>query len=111
MSFQERVAEAITKSKKPVKEIAKEIGVSSTSVCYYKLGKAMPKADNLLLLAKALDVSVYWLLSGKEDNYVTNEEHELIKNYRLLQDREKVVISDTIGLLSKRDVYKEILNK
>lgn len=51
-----------------------------------------PGADRLLILANRLDVSVDWLLTGKETPELTSEEIKLIDYYRAADDKSRSMI-------------------
>lgn len=48
--------------------IADALGVSKTSVIYWEKDENIPKHESLTALAKLLDTSTDWLLTGKESN-------------------------------------------
>lgn len=53
-------------------QIADFIGVSKTSVIYWEKGETLPKHESLMSLAKVLNTSADWLLSGKSQPTITN---------------------------------------
>ena len=55
--IQEKLSEAIEKSGKTQKEIAKRIGVSRSQISCYLHNKKMPALDTFANLCKVLDVS------------------------------------------------------
>ncbi len=66
MEISSRISEAIKRSGRKAKEIAGAIGVSEVTMSKYANGVSTPKNDYLVSLAKELNVSVSWLLSGEE---------------------------------------------
>ena len=64
---------ALRKEKKLTQQqIADFIGVSKTSVIYWEKGETVPKHESLMSLAKVLNTSADWLLSGKLQPTITN---------------------------------------
>lgn len=64
---------ALRKEKKLTQQqIADFIGVSKTSVIYWEKGETVPKHESLMSLAKVLNTSADWLLSGKSEPTITN---------------------------------------
>lgn len=64
---------ALRKEKKLTQQqIADFIGVSKTSVIYWEKGETVPKHESLMSLAKVLNTSADWLLSGKSQPSITN---------------------------------------
>ena len=60
------------------KDIAKETGHSSGRVCDWIDRKIMPKADDALIIADLLGVSVRYLVTGKDDSDLSAKEKELL---------------------------------
>lgn len=64
---------ALRKEKKLTQQqIADFIGVSKTSVIYWEKGETVPKHESLMSLAKVLNTSADWLLSGKSQPNINN---------------------------------------
>lgn len=69
-------------------DLAKKIDSSIKQICLYEQNSGLPSADKLIKLAKALNVSIDYLLLDK----VSNESSDLIKDRSLL-DRFKIMES------------------
>lgn len=54
------------------KELAEIAGISELSIVLYEKGKRKPRVDVLSKIAKALDISLEYLLSEKEENIDKN---------------------------------------
>ena len=61
----DRIKEAVQKSGKTQRQIAKEVGITEVSMSRYISGDRVPKASIMPVLAKALDVSTTWLYTGQ----------------------------------------------
>ena len=46
--------------------LAKDTGISNSTLADWKSGKSIPKVDKLIIIADYLDVSINYLLTGKE---------------------------------------------
>lgn len=60
------------------KELAKRAGLSELSIVLYEKGNRRPRVDVIAKIAKALDVSVEYLLSEKEDR-IDNDTLKFVK--------------------------------
>ena len=63
----ERMGQAILKSGKSQRQIAREIGITETSMSRYVRGNRSPKATVISEFAKAAGISAEWLLRGDRD--------------------------------------------
>lgn len=94
--------EAIANSKNlSFYKIAKEINVTGATITGWKKG-SLPKADIAVKIAKILDVSVEYLVTGKESNYeLTPDEIDVLHIYRTIQaPLHETVINQLIALAS-----------
>lgn len=80
-------------------KIGKETGIATSTLSDWKNGKSTPKQDKLKLIADYFNVSVDYLMTGKEaeqKEYPTmewSEEHfELIELYDLLKKEQKSAV-------------------
>lgn len=62
-----------------------------------------PGADRLLILANRLEVSVDWLLTGKEANELTSDELKLVELYRNTND-----IGQPLTMKHAEDIQKTL---
>ncbi len=65
--FSERLRQAIDKSGLGKAVIAAKVGVAPPAISRW-LREALPEAKHLANLARTLNVTVQWLLSGETDN-------------------------------------------
>lgn len=63
----ERISLAIKESKLLAKDVASRLGVSEVTISKYSNGVSTPKNAYLTQLAKILNVSVTWILTGEEN--------------------------------------------
>ena len=62
----ERIKQAIDKSGKSQRQIARDAGITAATISRYISGERMPNAAIILKLAKACGASIEWLLTGEE---------------------------------------------
>ena len=67
--------------------LEKELGFANGSI--RRWDERVPGADRVLILANRLEISVDWLLTGKESGNLIPEEQQLIDYYRKADDRGK----------------------
>lgn len=100
-------------------KVGKETEISSSTLSDWKNGKYKPKQDKLQKIADYFDVSVDYLMNGKEpaieDMYgekyaklvgkIRNDEKlsNALFKYFALSDRQKAHVIETINLLSEKD--------
>ena len=51
-----------------IKDVARILGISSTAICNWEKGKALPTADKLIPLSRLYKVSIEELLKGDEQS-------------------------------------------
>lgn len=77
MFMHERIQQKLEEKNLKQADIARATGKSTAAVTKWLKGDNIPKAENLKAIAKLLNVSDEWLLTGKENNKpVSNIEHE-----------------------------------
>ena len=91
-------------------DIAKKLGITRGAYSHYEGGRALPTADTLIKLAEILDVSVDYLLTGKEYSNNTNfttEQMEVAKLLKLMNQKQlNRVHGYVLGLLEQNADYK-----
>ncbi|MER2492340.1 helix-turn-helix transcriptional regulator [Catenovulum sediminis] len=87
---------------------AKKLGISQASVALWERGNTEPKGGNLNLAAKILNVSVDWLLLGKESDAKkttnSNNERSAVKGRFDTWDSKTPLDSDDVELPFFREV-------
>ncbi len=74
--------------------MCKAIGISSQNITNIK--KSIPAADTAIKIADFLGVSVKWLITGIKEVGLSQNEHDLIRDFRLLDSRDQ---SDILGIV------------
>ena len=75
--------------------LANECGVSMAAISLWKNRKSSPSCTYIVRIADYLNVSLEWLLFGKDEEKgeLSKEERELVEAYRHLSSQGKVVVS------------------
>ena len=74
------------KSIKPLKEIIEQTGIAQSTISSWNVKNIFPKCDDLYKIACCLNVTMEWLLTGKNesDKELPENEQSLLENYRSL---------------------------
>lgn len=67
IKIEEKLSELLAITNESNAEIASKVGVSSSSITQYRKGETRPSLEKLVALAKALDVSLDYLVLGDDD--------------------------------------------
>lgn len=107
----DRINELAKKMSVSISAIEKSVGLSNGIIGKWR--KQSPSCDKLKLVADYLNVSIDYLLTGKESQATTlkTDEQELLKNYGKLTDSEKEKVSAIAEELAKRKSSEENSNK
>lgn len=89
----ERIKELCKINKITIKSLEKELEIGNGSIA--KWSKSKPSVENVLKISQKFNVSLDWLVTGKEPEELTLEEKELVNLYRLADERGKRAIIRT----------------
>ena len=83
--------------------LAEASGVNKRTIDHYLMSKAQePSVSNAYKLAKALRVSVEYLLTGSK-NQKTDDDNEFLKAYNLLSANQKELVMAVIRTFAKQN--------
>jgi len=98
------------KSITPLKSL-EAIGLPSNVISNWKARNTIPKSDDLYKIAKLLDVSMEWLLTGETTldtkAEIVPDEKELLMNYRQLTEEQQRMIRLTTSSLLFDNIKKK----
>lgn len=101
----ERIAQRLNELKLSQKDVYSVTGFSKTTMSNYVNGKRLPNTSELYQLAKFLDVSMEWLLTGND--ITTNENHSSDQsskiNYNFQFSPEDIELLAKIRQLTERE--------
>lgn len=87
MNIYERIKLLATKNDTTIKSIEKELGIGNGTIKGWITSS--PRCDKIIAIANKFNVSIEWLLLGKEFKStinLNNDELTLINNFRLAKD-------------------------
>lgn len=95
MTITERIFVALAQKKLSQKEFAERIEVNEKTVSAWKKNNSLPPSDKISKISDCLDMTVDYLLTGKENQtaILTTDEQALLDNYRQLADASKKELS------------------
>lgn len=93
-TFMDRVESVLKERKWTQKEMAESLGLRRPTLSDWKKNGAVPAGDIALKIAEYLNVSIVWLISGREDG-MSNEERWVLSQWKSLD----VVQKDTVRTL------------
>lgn len=101
-------------------DITKKTGIKSTVFSEWKKGKSTPNADKLVKIARCLDTTVEYLVTGEDPSpaavqptsQLSEDEQKLLGLYRRMDPIQKgQAIGYMNGLLDKSELSKEKLKE
>jgi len=106
MSFAQNLKQIRTERNMTQEELAKLLNISRPTVAGYEAKNKQPDYDKLLQIADIFEVSTDYLLgrslsakSNKHMEYLTQDEHKTIADYRLLSEENQIRISERVEML------------
>ena len=88
MGIYERIQEKTTEKGISIKKLEQEVGIGNGII--KRWNTSSPQCNKILLVANYLQVSLDWLVTGKNSEELTENEKEMLKNYRMLPEREQI---------------------
>ncbi|GEM_PF-1550584 len=70
-------------------DLSNNTGISKNAISNYVSGNRIPDTKSILLISQFLNVTIEWLLIGKESIYLSEEDKNLLKKYNTLNDKNK----------------------
>lgn len=105
MTISQRIFEELKKQGKKQKDLALYIGLSTSAVSDWKKKGTNPAAENLSVIADFLNISIEYLLTGKEKSSptvkMTADERELFDLYSNLSIENKARVRERAAVLAE----------
>ena len=88
-------------------DVSRATGIATAALTNWKKGNYTPKQDKLYKIANFFNVSIEYLATGKEPEkkshaILTFEEESIITAYRALEENQKTLVCQMLGI--KRDL-------
>ena len=89
-------------------DIAKALNISQKAYSYYERGEREPSIDMLIQISNYFNVTVDYLLGREKSKYyeLSEDEYNLIKKYRMLNERNKGKINERIDIIQEMECKK-----
>lgn len=87
MDIVDRIKQRCKEMNTSMNALEKELGLGNGTIRLWN--KKDPGSSKVILIARRLDCSLDWILTGKEANELTPEEQQLVDYYRNADDRGK----------------------
>lgn len=93
MNIVERIQSLCTQNKTTIKALERELNIANGSIRRWNESK--PSVEKVLLISQKFNISIDWLVTGKEAEELTTEERQLVNLYRAADERGKRAIIRT----------------
>lgn len=106
MDSYERFEELLNINHKTAYAVSKATGISTVTLSNWKNGKYTPKQEKMQILADYFNVSVSYLMNGKEEEKKPLPEYDpdfikVIDMYSKLNDEQKEIIKNMMKVMVK----------
>ena len=102
MSFGERLRSARKDAGLTQRELAKRIGMESSSICNWEKGRSIPYVDTIGSICGVLHVDPAYFFEGREDSQKMPKAPTFMSLYEMLDDHGKAVVDAVLQLEVKR---------
>ena len=107
MKIVERINEICEKKGIVRKKIAQDLDIADNSFSTWSARGTIPAADIALKIAKYLNVSLEWLITGTEPEELRLEEREILEKWNSLEEGQKETVTILLNALSEQNAKKE----
>lgn len=102
--FAERIDFCLKQRNQSRKALTQDLGLASSTMSSWSASRqAIPRADVVEQIANYFGVSTDWLISGKTEGGISDEELELVHKFRGLKPGNKNAVSVFISALYIQD--------
>ena len=106
MTFKERLRDELNFQDITVKELASKTGIKKGTIdSYLSVRNSIPTADNAVKIARALNITVEYLITGINKKKVIFLENHLFKKYRMLIENLEIIPKEIANPLLKAIQY------
>lgn len=90
MTVCERIFQKIEEKKLKTSDLARILDVQQSVISNWKKRNTTPPMEYALFICEFLDVSIEWLITGKENQELTSKDKELLSYFRQLPEPEQL---------------------
>lgn len=107
-----RIKKKLTELNLKQTDLVELTGISKTAISNYILGNRIPDTKSIFLISNSLNISIEWILTGKENiNDLSKEEKKIIEKFRQLDTYHKNVADHELYKLLELQNSKININK
>lgn len=102
MGFRENLKNEMEYQGITTKELSKKSGVNKRTLDHYLMNNPQePSVTNAFNIAKALNVTVEFLLTGTNTTFITVEQLDIIRKFNILSEEKKNVLQNILSIFAK----------
>lgn len=102
MGFRENLKNEMEYQGITTKELSKKSGVNKRTLDHYLMNNPQePSVTNAFNIAKALNVTVEFLLTGTNTTFITVEQLDIIRKFNILSEEKKSVLQNILSIFAK----------
>lgn len=101
--FSDRLNKKIKESGLKRTAFADEVGIKNQSITDWEKRGTIPAGDVCLRMADFLDVPVDWLISGKTEGGMSEDEMELVRKFRMLPPEQKSIVETLVNAMTEQN--------
>ncbi len=102
MGFRENLKNEMEYQGITTKELSKKSGVNKRTLDHYLMNNPQePSVTNAFNIAKALNVTVEFLLTGTNTTFITIEQLDIIRKFNILSEEKKSVLQNILSIFAK----------
>jgi transcriptional regulator with XRE-family HTH domain len=93
-----RIDKTLKVKKGSRKDLCLSLELAPNTLSNWEIRKTVPAADIAIRIAEYLGVSVYWLITGKDEQGLTLEDRNLLVKYHSLDDQGRYEIQGLLDI-------------
>lgn len=84
-----------------VSELARQLGVSERTLRRWESGQQVPRANRMVMLAGLLNVTLPWLLEGRESAFMETDGGATLQNVTARVESAKMKLGELVDMLDE----------
>ncbi len=101
--FSDRLNKKIKETGLKRTAFADEVGIKNQSITDWEKRGTIPAGDVCLRMANFLDVPVDWLICGKTESGMSDDEMELVRKFRMLPPEQKSIVETLVNAMTEQN--------
>jgi transcriptional regulator with XRE-family HTH domain len=88
--------------------LSEQTNIPETTISTWRTKKTVPRADELVKIAKFLKTTVEYLITGEYADGLTPEQRNLLQLYDMLDERDRQTVTHLVGNMVRKYSISEI---